>query len=191
MTLGSVQNESRALKPLLGSVQNEKCARSPTALSRAGRERTETRVWRGTAGHRRASSQEPCDDLDARREPAFHAVVLAPAKLPSHVAFPAPVIPFFSVHRHHSLMNLASHQGIVPLLSERSRNAKTSLGIAPNCCRSAPETPKPRWASLQIAFGASPRRQNLAWHRVPTSPSLRSQQAKIAQGLKRTPLEKE
>ena len=121
------------------------CARAPTVLSRTVGAQAETRVWRGTAGHRRASSQEPCDDLDARREPAFHAVVLAPAKLPSHVAFPAPVIPFVSVHRHHSLMNLASHQGIVPLLSERSRNAKTSLGIAPNCFRSAPETPKPRW----------------------------------------------
>ena len=59
--------------------------------------------------------------------------------------------------------NLAGHRS--KLLSARSRNAKTSLGIAPNCFRSAPETPKPRWASLQIAFGASPKRKNLAGHR--------------------------
>ena len=68
ITLGSVQNECCVVKPLWRPCRMKKCARSPTALSRAGRERTETRVWRGTAGHRRASSLEPCDDLDAHYE---------------------------------------------------------------------------------------------------------------------------
>ena len=48
--------------------------------------------------------------------------------------------------------NLAGHRS--KSLSKRPRNAKTSLGIAPNCFRSAPETPKHRWASLRIVFEA-------------------------------------
>ena len=56
--------------------------------------------------------------------------------------------------------NLAGHRS--KLFPKRSRNAQTLLGIAPNCSRSAPETPTPRWASLQIAFGSTPKRPNLA-----------------------------
>ena len=152
-------------KPLWAPYKMKNCARAPTARRRAVGARTETRVWRGTAGHRRASLQKPCDDLYAHCESQTTFETL-----PKH-------------------QNLAGHRS--KLLSARSRNAKTSLGIAPNCLRRAPETPKPRWASLQIDFGALPKHQNLAWHRAPASPSLRSQQAKIAQGLKRTPLGKE
>ena len=52
-------------------------------------------------------------------------------------------------------------------MSQGSRNVRNSLGVAPNCFRSAPETPKHRWASLQIVLEASPKRQNIAGHRSP------------------------
>ena len=68
ITLASVQNEACVEKSLWRPYRMKNCARAPTALSRAGGARTETRVWRGTAGHRRASSQEPCDDLHARHK---------------------------------------------------------------------------------------------------------------------------
>ena len=41
------------------------CACAPTAPRGAVGAQAETRVWHRTAGHRRASLQEPCDDLYA------------------------------------------------------------------------------------------------------------------------------
>ena len=76
--------------------------------------------------------------------------------------------------------NLAGHRS--EWLSGRPRNAKTSLGIAPNGLRGAPETRKPRWASLQMAFGASPKCENLAGHRSKW-PSGRPRNAKTSLGI--------
>ena len=43
-----------------------------------------------------------------------------------------------------------------------ARNAKTSLGKAPNGFRGAPEPRKPRWAKLQTTFEALPKHENPA-----------------------------
>ena len=75
--LGPVQNESYVVKPFRAPRRMKNCACASTALSRAGQAQAETRVWRGTAGHRRASLQEPCDDLHARLGSKKHTGVRA------------------------------------------------------------------------------------------------------------------
>ena len=60
-------------KPLWAPYKMKNCACASTALSRAGQAQAETRVWRGTAGHRRASLQEPGDDLHARLETKIYS----------------------------------------------------------------------------------------------------------------------
>ena len=132
ITLAPVQNEPCVAKSLWRPCGMKNYACAPTVPRGTVGAQAETRVWHRTAGHRRASLQEPCDDLYAHYE----------SELASET--------------HPKRPNLAGHRS--NLLSKQDRNANTSLGIAPNCFQSAPETTKPRWASLQIALGAPPKR---------------------------------
>ena len=66
-------------------------------------------------------------------------------------------------------------------LPKRFRNANTLLGKASNRSRSASEARKPRWAKLQIASEALPKRENLAGQRSKWIPKL-FRNAKISLG---------
>ena len=82
----------------------------------------------------------------------------------------------------HYICTSPTRENLAGPRSESLPDAESSLGLAQNCIQRAAEARKPRWASLQIAFGAFPTRQNLAGHRSKLL-SERSRNAQTSLGI--------